>query len=79
MQCLISNEYENAFLSVTHQQQLLIKLVTESLNRNLASNILNDTCICGYTHAKIVLDILKCMANTLLNNYRKLKTNQATR
>lgn len=76
MQCLISNEYENAFLNVTHQQQLLIKLVTESLNSNhLTSNILIDTYICGYTHAKIVLDILKCMANILLNNYRKLKTN----
>jgi len=54
MQCLISNEYENAFLSVTHQQQLLIKLGTESLNNNdLTSNILSDTCICGNTHNKL--------------------------
>lgn len=76
MQYLISNEYENAFLSVTHQQQLLLKLVAESLNRNnLTANILNDTCICGHTHAQIVLDILKCMANILLNNYRKCRTN----
>jgi len=79
MQCLISNEYENAFLSVTHQQQLLIKLGTKSLNNNdLTSNILSDTCICGNTHKQIILDILKCMTNILLNNYKKLRNNYYT-
>lgn len=76
MQALIVDEYEHLFLSSNKQKNILCSLsecgVLADFN---CSETVREICICGTTNISLVKASISIVANILLNNYAKMRTN----
>ena len=64
--CLISQKYENEFLSVTNQRDLVVRISLDFINHS------DNTCECGNATSKLLYRSVFIAANIMLNNYTKL-------
>ena len=64
--CLISDKYEQAFLGLTNQRQVLVAISIDFINRP------ESACECGFPMSKLVYKSVFIASNIMLNNYTKL-------
>ena len=72
-QKLITQKYEDAFLSCKNHKHVLEQLVFEKLD--LLSEIPDNNCICGNNTKNLVKKCLSVSSNIFISNYAKVKNN----
>lgn len=73
MQTLMSNEFEDLFLSSSNHKQIVCKLANIAIQNDNSLPIDNKCFKCGFKYEAFAADAVSRMSNVVLNNYTKIR------